>query len=316
MSYRAHKPARREVLRGDQGGPEFIARGLSRIDAARRGAFSSDLSPAGTALTARVGARAVAQVMGACVYSIGVSGAPVLGDPGYLEFYGRQPRSGPVMFEMQRVSGAYNSARQTALTRMAAQATRAKANVVLGVQIGLTEHESSDMRTVEFLATGTALRLDHGPPVDQPSLAALSASDYYCLREAGYEPVGIAAATSIYYVRPSVDTARAMTKRRRAAPPNQELADFSAAATAARATCETRMHDQATKLSGTGIVAISLELQHSLSAGLTAEEPRSTTQRRGNLHVTAHGLGTIVQPRPQADTAGAHPPVRPVLWLT
>lgn len=127
---------------------------------------------------------------------------------------------------------------------------------------------------------------------------------------------GIAAATSIYYVRPSADTVRVMTRRRRAAPPNQELPDFAAAATAARAACEMRMRDQALRRSGEGIIAVSLELQHSISAGLTAEESHSTGQRRGNLHVTVHGIGTIVQPRSEAGDAGAPPTVRPVLWLS
>ena len=63
-----------------------------------------------------------------------------------------------------------------------------------------------------------------------------------------------------------------------------------------------------------GIIAVSLELHHSINAGLTEEQARPASQRRGNLHVTAHGLGTIVQPCPEADTAGAHATVRPVLW--
>ena len=92
---------------------EAASWGLERVaHVAREGPFSSELTPAELGLCRSLDARPLAMVMGACAYTIGVSGAPVLGDPGYHEHFGR--RRGPVMFELRRVSAAYNQARDTA----------------------------------------------------------------------------------------------------------------------------------------------------------------------------------------------------------
>ncbi|MGH2883626.1 MAG: hypothetical protein ACRDPA_13170, partial [Solirubrobacteraceae bacterium] len=77
------------------------------------------------------------------------------------------------------------------------------------------------------------------PSADAPHLSPLSMTDCWCLYQAGYEPVGLADATTVYYARPSSITSQALGKRGRSAPPNQELPDLSAATITARDVCQT-----------------------------------------------------------------------------
>lgn len=277
--------------------------------------FSSDLSPAELGLCAELGARPLAQVMGACAYTIGVSGAPVLGDPGYREYFGRRRGSGAVMLELRRVSAAYNDVRQTALERIREQAARARAHLVVGVEVRLTESEDTELEMLECVVSGTAVRLERAPSARLPHLTPLSMTDCWCLHQAGYEPVGLAAATAVYYARPSSTTAKALGRPGRSAPPNQELPDLSAATTHARDICQRRMVDQARRQGGRGIIGMSLELNHGLGLGLRGEEAGARSQRYGNLHLTVHGLASVVRPAPGAAAARIRTSPRPVLWL-
>ncbi len=179
--------------------------------------------------------------MGACVYKIGVAGAPVLGDPGYREYFGRRRGFGPVMFELRRVSSAYNEARKTALARLREQAARAGAHLVVGVELRLNEGEVAGIQTVEYVVSGTAVRFTERAATTAPHLSPLSITGCWLLREVGYEPIGLAATTAVCFTRPGSVTASVLGKRRRSAPPNQELPDLSAAATSARDICQARL---------------------------------------------------------------------------
>lgn len=111
--------------------------------AAQRGPFSSELSRLNS-VCARISVCGPwLQVMGACAHSIGMSGAPVVGDPGYREYFARRRGSGPVMFELRRISGAYNDARETALKRIREQAAQAGAHLVVGPSAGLCVRQAT-----------------------------------------------------------------------------------------------------------------------------------------------------------------------------
>lgn len=293
-----------------------FAKGLERVaGAARSGCFSSELSPAELGLCASLGAQPVAQVAGACAYVIGVSGVPVLGDPGYREYFGRGRRAGPLMFELRRVSSAYNDARRIALERLVEQAAQAAAHLVVGVKVSLIERELGEVQIVEYVVSGTAVRLADAPSGAAPHLTSLSMTDCWCLRQAGYEPVGLVAATAVYYASPSSITSQSLGKRWRAAPPNQELPDLSAAATNAQDICQSRMEQQAERLGGTGIIGLSLEMSHSFGVGLRQEGATSRERRAANLHLTVHGSGSVIRPVPHVGARPPRPSPRPVVWL-
>ena len=237
--------------------------------------------------------------MGGCAYSLGVSGAPVLGDPGYQEYYGRRRSLSAVMFELRRVSAGYNQARQTALQRMAEQAAAADAHLVVGVEVGLTEQEAGDAHMVEYVVSGTAMRQERRSS-SAPFLTSLSITDCWRLALAGYEPIGLAANTVVLYTRPAASTSQALRSRRWSGSRNQELIDLSTAATHARETCRARMEQQAAQHQGAGIIDMSLELHHHFGVGLTPEGPNSRNLGYANLHLTVHGLGSLIGPTPRS----------------
>lgn len=317
MSSGPHHASRR-VRAGGDAAHRFLAAGRDRAaHAARTGPFSSEMTPAELGLCARLGFKPLVQVMGACVYTIGVTGAPVLGDPGYREYFSRGRGSGSVMFELRRVSAAYNDARRHALARMTEQAACAGAGLVVGVEVRLREQEAADLPILECVATGTAVQVTDGGATASPALTPLSITECWVLRQAGYRPSGLAATTAVYDARPSATTSRALGRRRWrwSAPPNQELPDLSQAVTGAREACQARLADQAGQQDGSGLIAVSLELTHSLGAGLTGERAGGGSPRYANLHLTVHGLGSVIRPITPAATP-SDPTVQPSVWLT
>lgn len=315
MTGRDPRPASTQDRRQRAVASRFVAAGRDRAaGVARRGTFSAELSPAELGLCADLGMRPLVQVMGASVYRVGVSGAPVLGDPGYREYFARGRRSGPVMFELRRLSSAYNDVRRDAVTRLRDQAAHAGAELVVGVELSLTEREVGDDRSLECVATGTAMRLPHSAGTLSPAVCPLSLTECWVLRQAGYDAIGLAATTAVYYARPSPATSRALGRRRLAAAPNQEFSDLSLAVTSAREVCQARLAAQATEQGGGGLIAVSLDLTHSLGVGLKEQDTGARRTRYANLHLTVHGLGTVIQP---VDPATRHRrPAVPILSLT
>lgn len=232
--------------------------------------------------------------MGACASQIGASGAPVLGDPGYREYFSRRGSADAVMFELRRISSVYDRARDAALERMREQARQCKAHAVIDVDLALREDD--ELRTVEYVATGSAIQLDGVAAADQPRLGGVSAAEYWALRRSGYDAVALAAATCVYFVRPSQATVEAQLKRWRAARPNQELPEFSLAVAKARDACDSRMRAQAAHVDGVGIIEVAMQVHHSIGVGLAAHSDRRRAQRYGNLHLTVHMQGTVIAP--------------------
>ena len=91
------------------------------------------------------------------------------------------------------------------------------------------EHWDSQAQSVEYVISGTAVRLRDGShPPAEPAVVALAMDDYWKLLQAGYEPVGIAAASVVYETAPSVDAVRALAGMRYAeGRATREVPEFS-----------------------------------------------------------------------------------------
>lgn len=158
-----------------------------------KAAFTSDLSVSDFALAHRLGLRPITQVMGSSVYQVGYQGA-----------------SWPMMYggaitELQVLSQAWNEVRRLALGRLALEAHHAGANAVVGVQVRTAAHDWAE-GGIEYAVFGTAVKREKGParPAhghgdEAPVLTELSVADYAKLLDAGVEPLGIVAWTSVFF---------------------------------------------------------------------------------------------------------------------
>ena len=77
------------------------------------------------------------------------------------------------------------------------------------------EHSDAPASSVEYVISGTAVRFRDGRRVRPNRPCSLFAvEDDWKLVQAGYEPVGIAAASVVYKTAPSVDATRALAGAR------------------------------------------------------------------------------------------------------
>jgi len=148
-------------------------------------AFTSDISVPEFALIRRHGLEPLTQVMGTSVYHVGWQSV----------------RSGwwsETSQELAVLTDAYNDCRRRALGRLQQEAGLAEADAVVGVRITTARYDwGSDL--VEFQAIGTAVR---APALRTPlgaALTNLSGQDVALLLDAGYRPVGVVGATSVFY---------------------------------------------------------------------------------------------------------------------
>ncbi|HEV3046743.1 MAG TPA: heavy metal-binding domain-containing protein [Solirubrobacteraceae bacterium] len=160
-----------------------------RLGALRQGggAFTSDLSVSGFALCHRLGLKPLSQVMGSSIYQMGYQGAswPMM-------------MGGAVLTELVVLSEAWNEVRRLALNRLALEAEQAGADAVVGVQVRTAAHDWAE-GAIEYAVLGTAVsRAGHGQG-GGPVLTELSVSEYAKLIEAGVEPLGIVAWTSVFF---------------------------------------------------------------------------------------------------------------------
>src|SRR5437870_5657211 len=153
--------------------------------------FTSDLSVNEFSLLTATGLRPVTQVMGSSVYHVGWQGTP-----GTL--FGSSAM-GRGAFELEVLSEAWNNARSLALSRLQQEARFAGADAVVGVHIQWGAHDFAP-NAVEMVAVGTAVRTSGTERTDPPVLTDLSGQDLWNLLRAGYRPVGVVGATTIFYV--------------------------------------------------------------------------------------------------------------------
>jgi uncharacterized protein YbjQ (UPF0145 family) len=244
--------------------------------------FTSGLSVNEFALLDRLGPQPVAQVMGASVVRPGWQYLPAL-DPGkvflsgspwgyspsgravqnrYTEASIAQVRSykwqTTVVCELDTLTDAWNLARRRALERLREEAMQVSADAVVGVHLRRSDHDLG-AGLIEYVVSGTAIRLPGSSGALSPALTDLSVQDYWRLRTSGHEAVGLLASTSVMFASPG-RTLRG--QRLKATARNQELEELSKAFHLARDTVRARLRGQVSDAHGSG--AVGVEFSHSV----------------------------------------------------
>jgi uncharacterized protein YbjQ (UPF0145 family) len=293
--------------------------------------FTSGLSVNEFSLLSALGPRPLAQVMGGSVVRLGQALLPAVppsrrwastgwGPAGYSSqlqeptpYQKAAYQMTTMVLEVEVLTDAWTTARRNALNRLSEEALQVGADVVVGVELRRGEHDLAK-RTIDYLISGTAIRLPGSTRTNWPLLSDLSVQDYWRLHEAGYEPAGLVAATSVVFASASRGTRR---RRRRTMRRNQELTELSQAFHLARDTVRQRLLSQARGLHAVGTVGV--ELTHTIhqeeltaAPSLQAMSPpgwnrgvlgipyyvrrKGEAERKGWL-ITMHGAGTAIRRR-------------------
>ena len=349
---------------GDGGEAESLARveagGIPSRSAERLQAlaadgslFTSELSVNEFALLDRLGPAPLAQVMGASVVRTGWQYLPAL-KPGTVFIpapgrYGLGPTvtgralrnrhteasmsqvrnyqwRTEVVCELDVLTNAWNTARRRALDRLREEALQVGADAVVGVHV---RHSDRDLGTgtIEYLVTGTAIRLPRSQGTSSPILTDVSVQDYWRLHSAGQEPVGLVATTAVVFASPP---RFARLRRVRTTAQNQELEELSRGFHAAREAVRASLRGQVADARGTG--AVGVEFSHSahreklaLASSLQTHDRRGW--HRGRLGVpyrvsghsdvdragwviTMHAAGTAIRGRPGSARYSVKPAMR------
>ncbi|MBV9415447.1 MAG: heavy metal-binding domain-containing protein [Solirubrobacterales bacterium] len=223
-----------------------------------------------------------------------------------------------VVCELDTLTDAWNLARRRALDRLTEEALQVGADAVVGVHLHRSDHDLG-RSTIEYVVTGTAIRLPGSDGSSFPLLTDVSVQDYWRLRAAGHEPVGFLATTAVVFASPP--RATRMTRARRFSQ-NQELEEVGRAFQAARDTARARLLGQVSDAHGTG--AVGVEFSHhvhrdklALGSSLTGGMPRGwyrgrlgipyrvtgrgDVERRGWV-ITMHAAGTAIRSRADRKT--------------
>jgi uncharacterized protein YbjQ (UPF0145 family) len=308
--------------------------------------FTSGLSVNEFALLDRMGPRPLAQVMGASVVRAGWQYLPAL-DPTQVAMprsgghYARYGASGPsasgyqlsnayaepsmgqvrsykwhatVVCELDTLTDAWNLARRRALDRLTEEALQVGADAVVGVHLHRSDHDLGG-GTIEYVVTGTAIRVPGSNAAAWPVLTDVSVQDYWRLRSAGREPVGLLATTLVVFASPPLAT---RLRRARQLTRNQELEELSRGFHAARDTVRAKLLGQVSDALAEG--AVGVEFAHhvhkeklAVASSLTGGMQRgwrlgrlgipykvsggSDVERRGWV-ITMHAAGTAIRSGP------------------
>jgi uncharacterized protein YbjQ (UPF0145 family) len=283
--------------------------------------FTSGLSVNEFALLRRLGPQPLAQVMGASVVRPGWQYLPAL-DPGlavvspptaygagpsvtgwalqnrYTEASMSQVRSyqwrAEVVCELDVLTGAWNMARRCALERLSGEALQVGADAVVGVHLRRSDHDLGK-GTIEYVVTGTAIRLPNSTGTSSPTLTDVSVQDYWRLHSLGHEPVGLVATTAVMFASPPRFT---RLRRLRTTSQNQELDEISRAFRAGREMVRARLRGQVSDARGTD--AVGVEFCHSvhhekfaLASSLQSSELRGWHRGRFGLPYRVSGRGDV-----------------------
>jgi uncharacterized protein YbjQ (UPF0145 family) len=134
---------------------------------------------------------------------------------------------------------------------------------------------------IEFTLVGTAVRYTGRTPSRRPSLTNLSGQDFWKLVQAGYLPLGLVVASTMYFVVANAGTQNARSWWRGRG--NQELEDFTQGLNAARHIAMKSLRHQGARLGGTGIVGTEIE-----------REIEAHYEEEYFMLVTFHALATAI----------------------
>lgn len=209
---------------------------------------------------------------------------------------------------------------------MREEALQVGADAVVGVHVHRSDHDLGK-GTIDYVVTGTAIRLPSSAGTNDPTLSDASVQDYWRLHAAGHEPVGLVATTSVVFASPPRST---RLRRARTVARNQELEELGQAFHTARDTVRARLLGQVSDARGTG--AVGVEFQHAvhrekfaLASSIQTTDWRgwhrgrfglpyrvsghSDTERRGWV-ITMHAAGTAVRRRPGGPELSIKPAIR------
>jgi uncharacterized protein YbjQ (UPF0145 family) len=234
------------LQRIEQGGIPLAAERRMQAVGAGRLPFSSTLSVGEFALTSKLGLQPIGQVLGASVHQVGYQFLPE-----------QSAWGGQVMCELDVVEHAWEQARRLALDRLTEEARQAGADAVVAVHVKRGTHDWAE-GAVDYVVSGTAVRLPGSRGGGWPVLSDLSGQEYWQLHQAGYAPAGLVAATAVVFVSPSqgVQWQRWVTQYQ-----NQELTEFTQGFYSAREIALRKLTSQADAAHASGIVGVKID-QH------------------------------------------------------
>jgi uncharacterized protein YbjQ (UPF0145 family) len=267
----------RELERIEAGGIPVAAERRLQALRSRGGAFTSDLSVNGFALCHKLGLKPLSQVMGSSIYQVGYQGAnwPMM--------------MGGVLTELDVLSQAWNEVRRRALNRLELEAKGAHADAVVGVELRSTYHEWAE-GALEYAVLGTAVSRAGAKTGGQPVLTELSVADFAKLLDAGVEPLGIVAWTSVFFVgnSPELQMMGGLGGRMMFSE-NQELSAYTQAVYSAREQTMERLNYQAQQHGASGIVGV--RISHTIHPHSVGGANRT----QSGLMITFDAVGTAVR---------------------
>jgi uncharacterized protein YbjQ (UPF0145 family) len=274
------------LARIEAGGIPLQAERRLKEMAASSAPFSSTLSVDEFALSSKLGLQPLGQVLGASVHQVGWQNLPWSASWG----------SGAT-YELDVISAAWEEARRRAFDRLAEEARHLGADLVVGVRLHRGAHDWA-AGAVDYVVNGTAARLPGSKGSSRPLLSDLSGQEVWQLHQAGYEPVGLVAATAVFFVSPSYSTQRAQIM---IGSPNQELTDFTQGIYAARESALRSLSMQANANRADGIVGVRIEQQTELRSFSFRVGGLGGSGERQGLIVTLQAFGTAISERSPAE---------------
>jgi uncharacterized protein YbjQ (UPF0145 family) len=236
-----------ESIRSLQAGslPLQARKRLTEETAAGHPLFSSDLSVDEFSLARNKGYVALSQVMGSSIYQVGWQGV-------------RRYTWDPQEYELTNLTNAHQHATQLALSRLDEEASLLKAHGVIGVRFTRRNYEWGQ-NLLEYTAIGTAIKLPNSPLPQHPFLSDLSGQEFWTLLQAGYYPVGIAAAYCSYYVALGSTLTNQMRGWFGTGGYNQEVVPFTQGFYNARHLAFSRLTQMAQRFGAIGVVGMHID---------------------------------------------------------
>lgn len=211
-------------------------------------AFSSDLSVDEAILLKETGYEPRGVVVGCSVFAVNL-----------------QVPSPMRSYEVADVTNAMYGARESAMRRLRDRGAKAGGEGIIGVRLEVRPLRAAYL--VEFAAIGTAIARPGRPPeAGRPFTSDLSGQDFYLLRRAGFEPLGMVMGTCVYHVARMGAGGWASSKGR-----NVELTPYTEALYEARELAMMRMQEEAGRLGAAGIVGVDLRETSHAWGGHTIE---------------------------------------------
>jgi uncharacterized protein YbjQ (UPF0145 family) len=264
---------------------------LSRLR--KWGGFSSFLTPRGLAVGAGCGMEPIGQVVGLSSALL-LEGWVRTTQPGQ----GRARPGAPRWRERTGPVRCWTEVRRRALDRLTQQAELLSADAVVAVTARRGETENLGETFIEFVFTGTAVRISgrRRSPDAKPVLTMATADEVWRLLRAGIEPAGIAGAFASVETRAGLSTISTATQRW--SGPNVEFPDLTKSFYEARRLAFERLIADARDLKADGLLGI--DMVHQEHSG----------GRLPGLHIAVHLLATAIR---RTEPVGAEP--KPVLAL-